>query len=282
MKIEGNESIKIDQIKVPYLKEGSHVYIHSVYNRRDYHVLEVIESDSSMRDDKVEINLNLLKRIKNSNDPNSSIILKPYDLSKHRYGFIYKSKDGFMKCLNVKDPKPIKYFPMKWDNKSIPDGIDSVITRMEDDVCGCIWKNGCMVIDFDDEQVKADIEKYGFENLIRSNMLGLKSWDEYTFNYFDLDIINTLDVLEVFPEFFKSESDDYKSLKKLIDAEEFCITQLIQVRKIAKEEMMRHKDNPDKLDQLYKESMKFKHEINSKLTKYDDEFMKAMGVNKNE
>ena len=282
MKIEGNESIKIDQIKAPCLKEGSHVYIHSVYNRRDYHVLEVIESDSSMHDDKVEINLNLLKRIKNSNDPDSSIILKPYDLSKHRYGFIYKSKDGFMKCLNVKDPKPIKYFPMKWDDKTIPGGIDSVITRMEDGVCGCIWKNGCMVIDFDNEQIKADIEKYGFEDLIRINMLGIKSWDEYVFNYFDLDIINTLDVLEVFPEFFKSESDDYKSLKKLIDAEEFCITQLIQVRKIAKEEMIRHKDDPDKLDKLYKESMKFKHEITTKLAKYDDEFMKAMGVNKNE
>lgn len=280
MKIEGNESIKIDQIKAPRLKEGSHVYIHSVYNRRDYHVLEVIESDSSMYDDKVEVNLNLLKRIKNSNDPYSSIILKPYDLSKHRYGFIYKSKDGFMKCLNVRSLKPIKYFQMKWDNKSIPNGIDSVITRMEDGVCGCIWKNGCMVIDFDNEQVKADIEKYGFEDLIRFNMLGPKSWDEYAFNYFDLDVINTLDVLEVFPEFFKSESDDCKSLKELIDKEEFEITELIRVRKSIKQEMMWHKDDPDKMDQLYKESMNFKHRINSKLIKYDDEFMKALGVEK--
>jgi hypothetical protein len=97
---------------------------------------------------------------------------------------------------------------MKWDNKSIPNGIDSVITRMEDGVCGCIWKNGCMVIDFDNEQVKADIEKYGFEDLIRINMLDHKTWDEYEFEYFDLDIADTLDVLKLFPKSFKSESDD--------------------------------------------------------------------------
>lgn len=286
MKIEGNESIKIDQIKAPRLKEGSHVYIHSVYNRRDYHVLEVIESDSSMHDDKVEINLNLLKRIKNSNDPDSSIILKPYDLSKHRYGFVYKSiGDKTLKCLNVNNPKTTKYFPMVWDAEFIPEGIDSAITRIEDGVCGrgFIEKNGCMVIDLDNEQVvKADIEKFGFEKMIRINMLDIKSWDDYEFEYFDLDITNTLDVLEVFPEFFKSESDDCKSLKELIDKEEFEITELIRVRKSIKQEMMWHKDDPDKMYQLYKESMNFKHRINSKLIKYDDEFMKAMGVNKNE
>ena len=282
MKIEGNESIKIDQIKVPRLKEGSHVYIHSVYNRRDYHVLEVIESDSSMCEDKVEINLGLLKRIKNSNDPDSSIILKPYDLSKHRYGFVYKSKDGFMKCLNVKNPKPIKYFQMKWDNKSIPNGIDSVITRMEDGVCGCIWKNGCMVINFDDDQVKADIEKFGFEEMIRIDMLGIKSWDDYKFEYFNIDINDTLDVLKLFPKFFKSESDDYESLKKLIEKEDAEIMKLVRARNNIKQMMISHKDEPDALDRLYKESMKLKYEINSRYTKYDDEFMKAMGVNKNE
>lgn len=46
--------------------------------------------------------------------------------------------------------------------------------------------------------------------------------------------------------------------------------------------MMRYKDNPDKMDQLYKESMKLKYEINSRFTKYDDEFMKAMGIKRNE
>jgi hypothetical protein len=276
MKIEGDESIKIDQIKVPRLKEGSHVYIHSVYNRRDYHVLEVMKCDSSAHDDKVEINLELLKQIKNSNDPDSSIIIKPYDLSKHRYGFVCK-KDGLVKCLNVKNPKPIKYFQMKWDDKNIPDGIDSVITRMEDDVCGCLWKNGCMVIDFDNAQVKADIEKYGFEELIRINMLELKTWNEYTFNYFDLNIINTLDVLELFPKFFKSESDDYESLKKLIDQEESEIIVLIKARKNIKQMMMRYKNDPDKFDRLYKKSTKLKYEINSRITKYDDEFIKVMG-----
>jgi hypothetical protein len=65
-----------------------------------------------------------------------------------------------------------------------------------------------MVIDFDDEQVKADIEKYGFEEMIRIDMLELKTWEDYKFEYFDLDIADTLDVLKLFPKFFKSESDD--------------------------------------------------------------------------
>ena len=43
-----------------------------------------------------------------------------------------------------------------------------------------------------------------------------------------------------------------------------------------------HKDDPDKMDQLCKETVKFKCEINSRLTKYDDEFMKALGVKKDE
>jgi hypothetical protein len=46
--------------------------------------------------------------------------------------------------------------------------------------------------------------------------------------------------------------------------------------------MMRYKDDPDKLDELYKESMKLKYEINSRFTKYDDEFMKGLGVKKDE
>jgi hypothetical protein len=171
---------------------------------------------------------------------------------------------------------------MKWDNKNIPEGIDSVITRIEDGVCGCMWKNGCMVLDFDDEQVKADIEKFGFEEMIRIDMLGIKSWDDYKFEYFDLDITDTLDVLKLFPKFFKSESDDYKVLKESIYKEEFEIMELIQVRKNTKQMMMRYKDDPDKLDELYKESMKLKYEINSRFTKYDDEFMKAMGIHKNE
>jgi hypothetical protein len=187
-----------------------------------------------------------------------------------------------MKCLNVKDPRQIKYFQMKWDNKNIPKGIDSVITRIEDGVCGCIWKNDCMVIDFDNDQVKADMEKYGFEELIRIDMLGIKSWDNYKFEYIDLAINDTIDVLELFPEFFKSESDDYKALRESIYKEEFEIIELIQVRKNTKQMMLRYKDDPDKLDELYKESMKLKYEINSRFTKYDDEFMKAMGVQKDE
>lgn len=285
MKIEGNESIKIDQIKVPRLKEGSHIYIHSVYNRRDYHVLEVIESDSSMHDDKVEINLNLLKQIKNSNDPDSSIILKPYDLSKHRYGFVYKVDQGdycIFKCLNVKEPKQIYYFPMFWTAKNIPDGIDSVITRMEDGVVGCLWKNNLMVIDFNNEQVKQDFDKFGFEENIRICMSSAnKDWDKYAFEYFDINIENTLDVLKFFPKFLKSQNNDYESLRNIIKAEYDEVIELIKVRKQTKELMLRYSNDPDKVNELYKESLKLKYEINSRCTKYDDEFMKLIGA-KNE
>lgn len=311
MKIEEDYMLSMESIVVPGLKDGSTVNIFSVYNKKDSYQLKVkndglfdIENIKSVsgiicdidehsiyptrkcgcslyEPDTIYVNPEILKRIKNSNDPDSSIIIKPCDLSKNRYGFIYKPMgDNTLKCLNVNNPKPIKYFPMKWDNKNIPEGIDSVITRIEDGVCGCIWKNGCMVLDFDDEQVKADIEKYGFEEMIRIDMLELKTWEDYKFEYFDLDINDTLDVLKLFPNFFKSESDDYKSLKESIYKEEFEIIELIQTRKNTKQMMLRYKDNPDKLDELYKEAMKLKYEINSRLTKYDDEFMKAMGINK--
>jgi hypothetical protein len=313
MKIEEDYMLSMESIVVPGLKDGSTVNIFSVYNKKDSYQLKVkndglfdIENIKSVsgiicdideqsiyptrkcgcslyEPDTIYVNPEILKRIKNSNDPDSSIIIKPCDLSKNRYGFVYKSMGDYtLKCLNVNNPKQIKYFPMKWDNKNIPEGIDSVITRIEDGVCGCIWKNGYMVINFDNEQVKTDIEKYGFEEMIRIDMLGIKSWDDYKFEYFDLDITDTLDVLKLFPKFFKSESDDYKALMELIDKEESEIMKLVRERNKIKQMMMSHKDDPDALDRLYKESMKLKYEINSRFTKYDDEFMKAMGIHKNE
>ena len=54
---------------------------------------------------------------------------------------------------------------------------------------------------------------------------------------------------------------------------------LVRARNNIKQMMISHKDEPDALDRLYKESMKLKYEINSRYTKYDDEFMKAIGVN---
>lgn len=307
MKIKQLDDVAIDEIYFPSSKVGSTVEVFSVYNRKDSYKLKVVGAPESLRiedkddhclypvtkcsstfygiieTDTAYMNPELLKKIKNSNDVDSSIQIKPCDLSKHGYGFVYKSTgDKTLKCLNVKNPRPIKYFPMVWNDKFIPEGIDSVITRIEDGVCGCIWRNGCMVIDFDNDQVKADIEKFGFEELIRIDMLGIKSWDDYEFEYFDLDITDTLDVLKLFPKSFKSESDDYKSLKSLIDKEESEIMKLVRERNKTKQMMMSHKDDPDALDRLYKESMKLKYEINSRFTKYDDEFMKAMGINKNE
>ena len=307
MKIKQLDDVAIDEIYFPSLKVGSTVEVFSVYNKKESYKLKVIDTPESLRiEDKDDhciypvtkcsstyygiietdiayVNPELLKKIKNSNDVDSSIQIKPCDLSNHRYGFVYKSTGGkTLKCLNVNNPKPIKYFPMVWNNKFIPEGIDSVITRIEDGVCGCIWQNGCMVIDFDNEQVKADIEKFGFEEMIRIDMLLTESWEDYKFEYFDLDIRDTLDVLKLFPNFFKSESDVYESLNSLIDKDEWEIIKLVRERNNTKRVMISHKDDPDALDRLYKKSMKLKYEINSRITKYDDEFMKALGINKNE
>ena len=307
MKIKQLDDVAIDEIYFPSLKVGSTVEVFSVYNKKDSCKLKVVDTPESLRiedkddhclyptikgratfygiieTDTVYMKPELLKKIKNSNDIDSSIQIKPCDLSNHRYGFVYKSMgDKTLKCLNTNNPKQIKYFPMVWNEKFIPEGIDSVITRIEDGVCGCIWKNGCMVINFDDDQVKADIEKSGFEDMIRIDMLGIKSWDDYKFEYFNIDISDTLDVLKLFPKFFKSESDDYESLKKLIDKEESEIIKLVRARNNIKQMMISHKDEPDALDRLYKESMKLKYEINSRITKYDDEFMKGLGVKKDE
>ena len=307
MKIKQLDDVAIDEIYFPSLKVGSTVEIFSVYNKKDSYKLKVVDAPESLRiedkddhclyptikgratfygiieTDTVYMKPELLKKIKNSNDVDSSIQIKPCDLSNHRYGFIYKSMGDYtLKCLNVHNLKQIKYFPMVWNDKFIPEGIDSVITRIEDGVCGCIWKNGCMVINFDDDQVKADIEKFGFEEMIRIDMLDIKSWDNYKFEYFDLDITDTLDVLKLFPNFFKSESEVRKALMELIDKEESEIMKLVRARNNIKQMMISHKNEPDALDRLYKESMKLKYEINSRFAKYDDEFMKAMGVNKNE
>ena len=307
MKIKQLDDVAIDEIYFPSLKVGSTVEVFSVYNKKESYKLKVIDTPESLRiEDKDDhciypvtkcsstyygiietdiayMNPELLKKIKNSNDADSSIQIKPCDLSNHRYGFIYKSiGDKTLKCLNVKNPKQIKYFPMEWNAEFIPEGIDSVITRIEDGVRGCICKNGYVVIDFDNEQVKADIEKFGFEEFILISMLGVESWDDYKFKYFDLDIRDTLDVLKLFPNFFKSESDVYESLNSLIDKDEWEIIKLVRERNNTKRVMISHKDDPDALDRLYKKSMKLKYEINSRITKYDDEFMKAMGINKNE
>ena len=307
MKIKQLDDVGINETYFPSLKVGSTVEVFSVYNKKDSYKLKVVDVPESLKiedkddhclyrtakcsstfygiieTDTAYMNAELLKKIKNSNDVDSSIQIIPCDITKHRYGFVYKSMgDKTLKCLNVKNPKPIKYFPMVWNDKFIPEGIDSVITRIEDGVCGCIWKNGCMVIDFDNEQVKADIEKFGFEEMIRIDMLGIKSWDDYEFEYFDIDISDTLDVLKLFPNFYKSESDDYESLNRLIDKEETEIMKLVRARNGIKQTMMSHKDDPDALDRLYKESLKLKYEINSRFTKYDDEFMKAMGIKKDE
>ena len=205
MKIRGDASLRHDEIIIPKLKNGSNVIVIKEPTDASKSIFEMcVNNDSYDESSKEDVIVPFhILNLDIGFDNDDPLWIMPNDLSKNRYGFIYKSMgDKTLKCLNTNNPKQIKYFPMKWDNKNIPEGIDSVITRMEDGVCGCIWNNGCMAIDFDNEQVKADIEKYGFEEMIRIDMLGIKSWDDYKFEYFSIDINDTLDVLKLFPKFF--------------------------------------------------------------------------------
>lgn len=113
------------------------------------------------------------------------------ELSVHSYAFVYKdqSKRKFI-CINKKNPMPINFLPMIWDYNNIPKGIDSVITRIEDINAGGgrIWKNGFMVLNMDDENLRSDFEKFGFEEDIRICMGYSKSEDDYKFEYVDVDV----------------------------------------------------------------------------------------------
>jgi hypothetical protein len=137
------------------------------------------------------------------------------ELSVHRYAFIYKDKSSRRyRCINKKNPMPINFLPMIWDTHNIPDGIDSVITRIEDINAGggCIWKNGFMVLNMDDSHIISDIEKFGFEENIRICMGYAKSEDDYKFEYLDGEVgkcepLTTEDILCYFgiSDPFKSE-----------------------------------------------------------------------------
>lgn len=135
------------------------------------------------------------------------------ELSVHPYVFIYKDKPSRRYiCINKNSIRPINFLPMIWDYNNIPEGIDSVITRIEDINAGggCIWKNGLMVLNMDDSHIKSDIEKFGFEENIRICMGYSKDEEDYQFKYVDLgsrEPLTTEDILSYFgiEDPFKSE-----------------------------------------------------------------------------
>lgn len=126
-----------------------------------------------------------------------TLIVLPVERSNKHYAFVYKDKQKrkFV-CINVDRPKTINYFPIVWDNKNIPNGIDSMITRIEDANVGggCIWNSGLMVLNMDEPHVKSDIEKFGFEENVRICMGYSHAEDDYQLEYIDESHIST-DVL---------------------------------------------------------------------------------------
>lgn len=130
-----------------------------------------------------------------------TLIVIPIERSKKHYAFVYKDKHKrkFV-CINVDKPKTVNYFPIVWDNKNIPNGLDSMITRIEDANVGggCIWNSDFMVLNMDDIHVKSDIEKFGFEENIRICMGYSHAEDDYQFEYIDESRISTDELIHRF------------------------------------------------------------------------------------
>ena len=130
-----------------------------------------------------------------------TLIVLPVERSNKRYAFVYKDKHKrkFV-CINVAKPKTVNYFPIIWDNKNIPNGLDSMITRIEDANVGggCFWNNGFMVINMDDSNVKSDIEKFGFEENVRICMGYSHADDDYQFEYTDESRLSTDELIHRF------------------------------------------------------------------------------------
>ena len=56
----------------------------------------------------------------------------------------------------------LEYNRVEWTPKNIPNGIDSIITRLEDGVGGgCIWDSDVLIVDTDTPHIKKDFEMYG-------------------------------------------------------------------------------------------------------------------------
>lgn len=130
-----------------------------------------------------------------------TLIVLPVVRSTKHYAFVYKDKlkHKFI-CINAAKPKTINYFPIMWDHKNIPNGIDSMVTRIEDANVGggCMWNAGLMVLNMDEPRVKSDIKKFGFEENIRICMGYSHAEDDYQFEYIDEARISTVELIHRF------------------------------------------------------------------------------------
>jgi hypothetical protein len=198
VKVATVHEIPYDTIYVPGIKTGSKVVIikeptYSLINMKEMTISPAIRTPikpgfaaiSSLTAASIGVDFS-----------DDTLIVIPIEKSKKHYAFVYKDKHKrkFV-CINVSKPKNVHYFPIVWDNKNIPNGLDSIITRIEDANVGggCIWNNttGLMVLNMDDPHVKSDIEKFGFEENVRICMGYSHADDDYQFEYTDESRLST-------------------------------------------------------------------------------------------
>lgn len=199
MRIRRSENVKGIGIYIPGVQPGVTV---GLLKGKDHTILITTTYDNihTTSDDCAFVSNDLKFRPLNHLDAADDIKVIG-ELSVHSYAFIYKdqSRRKFI-CINKKNPRPINFMPMIWDYNNIPNGIDSVITRIEDINAGGggIWKRGFMVLNMDDKNLRSDFEKFGFEENLRICMGYAKGEEDYQFEYVDLggyEPLTTEDIL---------------------------------------------------------------------------------------
>lgn len=203
VKVATVHEIPYDTIYIPGIKTGSKVVIikeptYSLINMKEMTISPAIRTPikpgfaavSSLTAASIGVDLN-----------DDTLIVIPIERSNKHYAFVYKDKHKrkFV-CINVSKPKNVHYFPIVWDNKNIPNGLDSMITRIEDANVGggCMWNAGLMVLNMDDPHVKSDIEKFGFEENVRISMGYSHTDDDYQFEYTDESRLSTDELIHRF------------------------------------------------------------------------------------
>ncbi len=224
MKVTTVQGIPDDTIYIPGIKPGSKVVIVkeptcSLINTRQMTISPVIRTP--IKPGYAAISPRTAASICVDLDDDTLIVI-PVERSKKQYTFVYKDKHKrkFV-CINVDKPKPVNYFPIVWDNKNIPNGIDSMVTRIEEANVGggCIWNNSVMVLNMDDSHVKSDIEKFGFEENIRICMGYSHADDDYQFEYIDQASISTNEIILRFSlnnPLFESEPEPEPIMTKYV------------------------------------------------------------------
>lgn len=203
VKVATVHEIPYGTIYIPGIKTGSKVVVikeptYSLINMKEMTISPAIRTPinpgyaaiSSLTAASIGVDLN-----------DDTLIVIPIERSNKHYAFVYKDKHKrkFV-CMNVGKPKTVSYFPIVWDTKNIPNGLDSMITRIEDANVGggCMWNSGFMVLNMDEPNVKSDIEKFGFEENVRICMGYSHADDDYQFEYTDESRLSTDELIHQF------------------------------------------------------------------------------------